>query len=207
MLATAGIGLLFVMAYVWKGLVIESEIPSVVFRFVIGASFWTGMGGFLLVPVAGVASVIFRQLVSIEPSLAIRLVSEYIDSPRGLGVWFKWYLVAVGVFVPFLLALQAFGLLGGPWVPSMSKDWFWMVLYVVSQLPMVLGALISLQFPWIYGVRIDDGCIRYNFLWIDRKMNEEDIVYSATYELLVILLSKQGRIPLLVPANPPDDTE
>lgn len=202
-LAFVGVGAILVMAYAWKTLIIESEISSVLFRFVLGISFWLGMGGLLSVPIVGVAIVVFRQSRLIKPSLAVRIILESIDRPNKFGMWLKWYLVVVGASVPLLLALQAFGLLGGPWVPVTSNDWLLILLYVASQLPMVLGALVSLQIPWVHNVSVDSDLLVYNYLWHDHKLSVEDIAWSMRYERLVFLFIKEKRIPLLVWVNPP----
>ncbi|MCF6239500.1 MAG: hypothetical protein L3J79_11945 [Candidatus Marinimicrobia bacterium] len=196
------------MAYIWKALIGESEISSVLFRLLLGISYWFGINSLLFVLVSGIAALVSLKKLLLEPSLILRLVDKSIHgSVSQRGLWAKWYLISICSLIPLLLALQAFGMFGRPWVPSTRSDWLLACLYLISQLPIILFALISLQIKWIYDVHTDGQHLRCSLLWIEGTLDLENPVLSGKLGSLVFVIPRKTRVPLFVWVSPENDTE
>ncbi len=195
-------GAIMSMSWIWLGLI--GEVPDTALRLLMATTYWMGVNGLLYMLLSGVVFLwINTKLFGKPDQIASDLIESFERGGSVIGCVSKWYVIIVGALVPLLYALQAFGVLGDPWLPTMMSDWLTILIYLLSQVPILLIALASLQIRWIYGVGVDDGELCCNFLWVHQRVILEKVLFAGKFGRLIFVIPGGLRLPVVVLATPP----
>lgn len=201
-LAAAGVGVIGLMGWVWTDP--NNNVPSILLQILLSSTFWLGINLLLYLLLSTVVALWVNTKMLVRPQQVVDILVGSIEQDSfSIGHASKWYVVAVGALAPLLYAFQAIGVWGDPWLPTTANDWFVILLYLVSQVPILLIALASLQIRWIYGVRFDDRELWCNFLWIHQRVLADKVLFAGKFGRLIFLIPRWPRIPIVVNAIPP----
>jgi len=194
-LAVAGVGAVAWTTWIW--LDIKDLVPDWILKILLSTTYWLGLYGFLYILFSMVHILCTGKCDLSE--VGDTLSADSLEKPNSM-FWrsMKWYVIFVGGMVPLFFALQAFGVLSDPWVPRTRSDFGMMLIYTASQVPLLVLALISRQIRWIYNVQFDEGGLCCNLLWFHQRLNVEESFCVGKLDLLVFILPKRLKVPIVI---------